>query len=261
MNHFKQEDLFKTQEQRDKEALDKMAIMRKKEKEGAEEVQADRNKTNLTLKVTQESAGWLAGIGAKAIETEVPVCQKWTADVAAFWSPTMTEVKRSKLTPFKDTRAQYAPFKKPTWHNEKFKNRPKGEYYRICKEWWNKCLEWSKTQGIDFQKALANLPYYITIIVEVKTSRADFLGDKKWKHKPQADLQILSYAKGIIKDEEIPDGWWGLEHDNGIRIKKRYWPLHDITDTMRMYLIASIAERRHNRTANAFWNAMAKRNR
>jgi len=229
------------------------------ENDAIENPPADRNKTELTLRVTEESAGWLRGIGAKAIETEVPVCQKWIADLSAIWTPTPTEAKRIKLFPFKPT-----PFFPP----EDILPEPKQTLDDLNDEnsehnkWWTKVLSWQKEQPHSFEKAISELPYYITIIIEVKTSRADFLNDKKWKHKPQADLQILSYAKGIIKDDEIPDGWWGLEHgEKSLRVKKRYWPLHDITDTMRMYLIGSIAERQHNRTANAFWNALAKRRR
>lgn len=58
---------------------------------------ADRNKTELTLRVTEAAALWLSGIGCKGCETEVLVARGWVADLAAFWSPTRTEARKQKL--------------------------------------------------------------------------------------------------------------------------------------------------------------------
>lgn len=65
-----------------------------------------------------------------------------------------------------------------------------------------------------------------TINVEVKTSHSDFLADKKKIYRQNESLTkgMLRYylaPKGIIKPEELPEGWGLLEWDGSI-VRQRY---------------------------------------
>lgn len=100
---------------------------------------ADRNKTELTLRVTEAAALWLSGIGCKGCEAEVMVAPGWLADLAAFWSPTRTEAVKQKLIP-----------RCPPW-------RIGVENAEARKQWDDKFMA---------------MPPYISITCEVKTSLA-----------------------------------------------------------------------------------------
>lgn len=59
-----------------------------------------------------------------------------------------------------------------------------------------------------------------TIVIEVKTSRSDFLRDKKkwWRSEEAKEYQVGNYKyylapEGIIKKDELPDHWGLLEWD------------------------------------------------
>ena len=64
----------------------------------------------------------------------------------------------------------------------------------------------------------------VSILIEVKTSRSDFLADKK-KHfrvDPDAgmgDWRFFLCPEGIIREDDLPDGW-GLLYFNGKKVKK-----------------------------------------
>jgi len=66
----------------------------------------------------------------------------------------------------------------------------------------------------------------ISILIECKTSKADFLKDKKkWfrrKDYGMGNWRFYLCEPGIIKKEDINDTNWGLLHVNGKRIKKVY---------------------------------------
>ena len=51
----------------------------------------------------------------------------------------------------------------------------------------------------------------LTWLVEVKVARGDFLGDRKFEAPARAHIQFLAYPMGLVKLEEVPDGWVGLE--------------------------------------------------
>jgi hypothetical protein len=69
-----------------------------------------------------------------------------------------------------------------------------------------------------------------SILIEVKVSRSDFLADKnKWfrSHEEQGvgNLRYFAAPKGLLKKEEIPEGWGLLEiHEHSIREVKE--PVH-----------------------------------
>ncbi len=195
---------------------------------------ADRNKTELTLRVTESASAWLSGLGAKCVETEVFVGPKWLADLAAFWSPTPTEATNAKLIP---PRIRY-PYGESPEKMERYKSHEKAR-----------------------TAAFGALPDRITIVHEVKTSRADFANDKKWKRERVADMQVLSYTSGTVGMGELPNGWWALEHsaESGALLKVQHRePIHDTSLDQRLMVIANIAERRHNRTANQYLSDLQK---
>ena len=59
----------------------------------------DRNKTGLTIALTQAVTTWLDERGFKPIETEVPVADGWVADLASAIIPTRTELQKLKFMP------------------------------------------------------------------------------------------------------------------------------------------------------------------
>jgi hypothetical protein len=133
----------------------------------------DKNKTDLTHRVTAIAAAYLASRGFKPIETEVSVHDGWIADLASFAYPTMTEKKNLKLIGGRKV-------VEPEYNEEKFLFR----YGRI-----------------------------FTAIVEVKTSKGDYIKDKKFDSRIfPASLCYLAYPKGLI--EKPPVGWFGLETDS-----------------------------------------------
>lgn len=197
---------------------------------------AARNKTEVTLRVTEQAAAWLQSLGAKAIETEVPVGPKWIADLAAFWVPTPTEAQRTKLI------AKRPPYYLPGG----LETSP--ELNRKWEEW---------------RQSYADLPFPVTIVHEVKTSVQDFKRDTKWARPPVADMRVLSLTKDVLEAASLPDGWWVLLHGSDGRLHRvlQRAPMPGITDTQRLLVVANIAERRHNRTANAFFADLQKKRR
>lgn len=89
--------------------------------------------------------------------------------------------------------------------------------------------------GVTFREFVANtstgeIPDVIgwvgnkCIVVEVKTNRADFLGDKRKRHRhPQYSDKVLGHWRfyvtppGIVKPDEIPERWGLYEYRNRFR--------------------------------------------
>lgn len=62
-----------------------------------------------------------------------------------------------------------------------------------------------------------------SILIEVKTSRADFLADKKKRfrispEKGMGNYRLFLCPEGLIKPDELPEGW-GLLYCKGKRVK------------------------------------------
>jgi hypothetical protein len=144
---------------------------------------ADRNKSELTHKVTDATYQWLDIHGFKPVETEVQVTNYWIADLAGVIVPTQTELIEMKM----------------------LARRPK---YNSLGE-----AEWRTARKL--------LTRRMTCLVEVKTSRSDFIGDKKWKLTPPTDLAYLAVPPGMLKDEEWPVGWGILELRDSCMVQKR----------------------------------------
>lgn len=194
----------------------------------------DRNKTELTHKLTALAVGHLTVIGCKPIETEVPVASGWIADVAGFTYPTMTEMKMGKI------------LKRVILMNPLC-----GSDYRSA--------EFITTRHL----------FPLTAICEIKISIADFKKDyeRKFKHTV-ANLNYLVIPKSIQDTIEpiINEGhsWkrdWSLIicSDNGEKILKCEIPyICGVGVGETIDIIANIAIRRCHRTQYSFNRAMLK---
>jgi len=101
------------------------------------------------------------------------VSRGWVADLAGVLQPTQTELIKLKFV------------------------RPRKKY----------------NDYEEFRAAVNTLQRLMTCLVEVKTSRADFVGDKKWKAVHVVDLAYLAVPRGLIKPEEWPAKWGILEYN------------------------------------------------
>ena len=130
----------------------------------------DQNKTELTKQITAATCFWLDERGCKPVENEVTVDRGWIADIASVVCPSNTELQDLKL----------------------IRRAPK----------------WSKPEQREAWEAeVAAIACMMTVVVEVKTSRGDFLGDKKWTSAPIADLSWIAAPAGLIGESERPQGW------------------------------------------------------
>lgn len=182
----------------------------------------DGNKTPLTTRITATVAAYLDGAGFKPVETEVPVADGWTADLASFIYPSRTEAHRLRLIK---------------------KRHVRGNYFTV--------------DETSFQELAYRTGPLLTALVEVKISRSDFTKDLDRKFRcphPPAHLCYLAYPTGLLTPDEIPGSWIGLQMaKNGKRLIKRHQlrglgilhPQHagQITD-----LVAAVAIRRAHRT-------------
>lgn len=188
----------------------------------------DNNKTSSTHRVTAIAAAYLDALGCKPIETEVPVQNGWIADLASYWYPTMTEAKKLHI----DRRAR-----------QLFDENPH-EFVRNV---------WLRVYGEG--------PF--TVLAEVKISRADFKKDeRKWRPGEwPANICFLAYPAGLIDDDELPDGWYGLETSKeGRRLRKvhRTGRPHPQHVGLMIDFIAAVGIRRDHRTRYAATRAWMK---
>jgi hypothetical protein len=196
-----------------------VAIVRAKNRK-ADMVQGeplDRNKSDLTHRITALSMAYLMNVGFRPVETEVAVAGGWVADVASFCLPTPTETRRLKL--------------------------------RSINRFGFESCEYGEIQ---FQYGPL-----LTAIIEVKTTRADFLKDKQRKFSGifPAHLCYLAYPKDVVEPNELPRGWQGLEMTstgNMLRRKHWNWPeIHPQHPGEIAEFIAAVALRADNRTKYA----------
>lgn len=180
--------------------------------EDSNTIECDRNKSDLTHRVTSGVISWMDGAGFKPVETEVFACPGWIADVAGVISPTRTEATNLKLI----------PRRKP------YQNNP--------------------TAYEDWNAAYNAIPCAVTGIVEVKVNRSDFRGDHKWTEACPADLCWLAMPSGAFDISELPATWGILEFTEGGVRTKRHATLNPIAIDRRLQLILSIAVRRDHST-------------
>lgn len=186
---------------------------------GAGDDMNDRNKIALTHRITAVAAAYLEGLGCRPVETEVPVDSGWIADVASYWYPTNTEAGRFQL-------------------HKKLQVR----------------LNITATDAI----RLIDYSFQpLTVLVEVKVSRSDFLNDSKWSKSPPAHVCLIAYPYELIQHSEIPQGWHGLEMSKtGQRLHKvHHWAgwIHPQHLALVADFIAQVGMRRDARTR---WRAL-----
>ena len=190
----------------------------------------DLNKTPLTHDVTSAVAFWMDEKGFKPVETEVPMPwvkendKGWIADLAGVIVPTQTELINLKLL----TRAPKYYLSNGYFGNPDEEYKPNPAYEK-----------WSEERFIKQR--------LMTCLVEVKTSRGDFVGDRKWNLDVPSDLAYLAVPKGLISPDEWPVGWGILEFsENAIRQKRPSFQFTATVEHQRDIILAIAIRRDHN---------------
>ena len=182
----------------------------------------DRNKTELTKQVTIAAIDYFDGNGCKPVETEVVVGPGWTADIATVLCPTQTELIGLKLLP-----------KRPPWGSDLM-------------------ADWKENRD--------SLHRVMTVICEVKTSRGDFVGDKKWGLTPPSDLAYVAISENLKQFAlDLPVIWGILVFgDNSIRLARppKVWAA---SVEQQRDLILQVAIRRDHRTRYEALRTMRRR--
>ena len=184
----------------------------------------DQNKTEITKQITAAACFWLDERGVKPVETEVTVMDGWIADIAGVLCPTETELQTLKLIR-----------RKPSWKK-------------------------SEEDRQAWQVEASVLNRMMTVVVEVKTSRGDFRGDKKWEWEPPADLCWLAVPAGLIAETEKPKGWGILEYSDkrDCMISRCVPEIRTTTAERQRNLIHAVACRRDNHTRYEHINRLRK---
>lgn len=208
-----------------------------------EALQPDRNKTELTHRVTAAVMRWLSKKGFKPVETEVPVDAGWVADVAGVIEPTETELIKLKLVP-----------PKPRYKS------PDGDYRE---EGWKRlnraCYQaWDESKYQPWKAICERVPTPLTALVEVKTSLNDFRKDDKWTRPAPASLRYLAIPAGMVRPSELPSGWWILEYRQDQVRMTRKGEAASISVEQCMRTILAIAIRRDHHTRHARLRAAQK---
>lgn len=191
----------------------------------------DLNKSPLTHDITRVAALWLEERGFKPVETEVCVWMDrvalpgdgepcWLADLAGIINPTQTEMIDLKLLR-----------RRPRWGS------PEND-------------AWELERNALYRNMIA--------LVEVKASRADFRGDRKWKMQIPTDLAYLAIPRGIVQPHEWPAGWGILEYNDGALRCLRPPAVFQISIEERFRQLHAIAVRRDHHTRNARWREMVR---
>jgi hypothetical protein len=183
----------------------------------------DQNKTEITKQITAATCFWLDERGFKPVETEVSVDVGWIADIASVVCPTQTELQDLKLI-------RRAP-------------------------------RWSKREEREaWDSEVSAMACMMTAIVEVKASRGDFGGDRKWKLAPPADLCWIAAPSGLIAPSERPEGWGILEYSEGrdCMVTRSIPTIRTTTHEQQRNLIHAVAMRRDNHTRYEHINRLRK---
>lgn len=192
----------------------------------------DDNKTALTHRATATAAAYLDALGCKPIETEVQVRAGWVADLASYWYPTLTEARRLRLT-----------------------NRAR-EILGVSASVEDREL---------IPRVYGSGP--LTVLVEVKSQRADFLADqRKWQPGDwPAHICCLAYPTGVVDDNELPAGWYGLKLSKAgnklLNMRRTFARPHPQHMGLVLDFVAAVGIRRDHRTRYAAMRAWAKASR
>jgi hypothetical protein len=199
----------------------------------------DLNKTAVTKDVTAAAIVYLDERGCKPIETEVTVAPGWVADVASVVQPTATELIDLKLIE-----------RAPSWNYQiKVGLDPEG-----------KNIYTSSPKRADWNARVAGMQQLMTVLVEVKTSRSDFCGDKKWAMQPPTNLAYLAIPKDLAIDGP-PSGWGVLEvSESGCRLRTAP-AIRSVTVEQQLAVVLQIAVRRDHDTRYERLRALNRRHR
>ena len=187
----------------------------------------DRNKTDLTHRLTALAMIYLENRGFRPVETEVPIAGFGIVDLGGFVTPTPTEVMKLRL-------------------NIQRKFGLAGERY---------------------DEVMFHYGPILTAVVEIKVTRADFKKDieRKFNSNWPAHLCYLAYPKDLLAESELPSGWLGLESDsNGGTLRRRHWNrpvVHPQHPGIVAEFLAALAVRTDKRTRFARWRYMLKMHR
>lgn len=197
----------------------------------------DRNKSELTIAITKNVALWLDGKGFKPVETEVPVADGWIADVAGVCCPTQTEMLELKIIP------RPPRYRGTNWHEEG--------------------SEYNKDYAVWRVKHDA-IPHPLTALVEVKTSRGDYMGDRKWMAEWPTNLCYVAMPEGMIDPMHWPHGWGViLFSQNGAVVRKVHAPsaIRPLDHEKQLWTIHSLAVARDHQTRYARLRELARKQR
>lgn len=184
----------------------------------------DRNKTDLTKHVTRCAVEWLDNHGFKPVETEVLVANGWVADVASVICPTQTELVALKLLG-----------KRPPW---------------------------GSTMMPAWEAGLLARRRVMTALCEVKTSRSDFVDDRKWQTEPPTDLAYVAVPSALKNLAwQLPDTWGVLVvSDECLRLSRTPQDRQATTEQQRD-VILQIAIRRDHDTRHERIRAIMRKHR
>lgn len=99
--------------------------------------------------------------------------------------------------------------------------------------------------------------YGSSVLIECKASRADFLSDKKkyFRREPEngmGDVRYFFAPKGLISEEELPEGWGLLEcssMSSSVRLKKESEGFKNADKHAEVIMLASVIRRLEISTA------------
>lgn len=211
----------------------------------------DRNKSERTEAITRAAFAYLQERGFKPVETEVSLCQRWVADVAAVAEPTPTEMIKLKLV---QPKPRFSPPEcdcpSEGWQR----------HTEACNEFRQACYrKWDETHYRPWQGTCEAIPQPLTALVEVKQSRSDFARDHKFKaESPPANICYLAMPRGLIKPDELPAGWHVLEYSDERLSLTRKGRIYSVPLDQQLKTILAIAVRRDHATRFARNSAMMK---
>ena len=192
----------------------------------------DLNKSPLTCELTCAVALWMDEHGFKPVETEVGMPwmkendKGWIADLAGIIVPTQTELIKLKIIKRNPPYSLRSPLK------DKWEENPA---YTVWSEERNRFLR------------------LMTCLVEVKTTRSDFLGDRKWKSELPVDMAFVAIPKGLIEEAAWPEGWGVLEYEKkSVRIRRSPVPgVTTVENQLSVTLAIAIRRDHHTRYARS----------
>lgn len=172
----------------------------------------DRNKTEMTKQVTSAAINYLDERGCKPVETEVPVDRGWVADVASVVDPTVTELIALGL----------------------IERSPGG---------------WGDPRRAEWAQDAQQAQRLLTALVEVKISRSDFCGDRKWMLPIPVNLAYIAIPNDLkLAPAEIPAGWGLLVlHGDCVRLQQKP-QVQNVSTERQLSVVLQVAIRRDHNT-------------